>query len=136
RTPPARTGPFPPPPKLSNMWRFGWNRKRVLRGTDIDEFLVPAGYGTDPAVRAVCEAVLEGDLEPGLTLLADTRDDPHTRVHAAEALGRAAIQRIGDVAELAEDGADQADVLLWVGHTLLAGAQRRPGSSRADRKGL
>lgn len=118
------------------MWRFGWNRKRVLRGTDIDELLVPAGYGTDPAVRAVCEAVLEGDLAPGLTLLADTRDDPHARVHAAEALGRAAVQRLGDVAELAEDGADQADVLLWVGHTLLAVAQRRPGSSRADRKGL
>ncbi|WP_216630621.1 hypothetical protein [Nocardiopsis coralli] len=119
------------------MWRFGWNRKRVLRGTDIDALLVPAGYGTDPVVRAVCEAALEGDLGPGLTLLADTRDDHHARVQVAEALGRAAVERPGDVAELAEDGADQADVLLWVGHALLSGAQRRPaGSSQADRKGM
>ena len=54
------------------MWRFGWNPKRVLRGTDKEALLVPAGYGTDPLTRAGCESVRQGDLRAGLTLLEDT----------------------------------------------------------------
>lgn len=118
------------------MWRFGWNPKRVLRGTDIEALLVPAGYGTDPLTRAGCESVRKGELKAGLTLLADTREDPEARVYVVEALGRAAVETPGEVAGLAAEGGDEADVLLWLGNVLLSRALRGPGGTAADRKGF
>lgn len=118
------------------MWRFGWNPKRVPRGTDKEALLVPAGYGTDPLTRAGCESVRQGDLRAGLTLLEDTREDPEARVYVVEALGRAAIDTPGEVAGLAAEGGDEADALLWLGNALLARALRNPGATAADRKGF
>lgn len=118
------------------MWRFGWNPKRVLRGTETEALLIPAGYGTDPLTRAGCESVREGDVRAGLTLLADTREDPEARVYVVEALGRAAVDAPGEVAGLVEEGGDEADVLLWLGNVLLSRALSGPGGTAADRKGF
>ncbi|MEE2050412.1 hypothetical protein [Nocardiopsis tropica] len=120
------------------MWRFGRNPARVPRGTDIEARLVSASLGADPLLRAGCEAVREGEAAAALPLLAESREDPETRVIQAEALGRAAADRPESVVELVGDGADRADVLLWLGHTLLARALRRPAGGadtrQADRK--
>ncbi|KOX20786.1 hypothetical protein [Nocardiopsis sp. NRRL B-16309] len=104
--------------------------------------LVSAALGTDPVLRAGCASVAEGGLDAGLTLLAETRGDPEARAYRAEALGRAAADEPARIAALARteadtgDGPRQADVLLWLGHALLAGAVRRSGGTTpADRKG-
>ncbi|MFD3684436.1 hypothetical protein ACFWTE_06420 [Nocardiopsis sp. NPDC058631] len=120
------------------MWRFGRNPARVPRGTDIEARLVSASLGADPLLRAGCEAVREGGAEAGLPLLAESREDPETRVIQAEALGRAAADRPEAVVELVGNGADRADVMLWLGHALLARALRQPSGGadtrQADRK--
>ncbi|GAA1082857.1 hypothetical protein GCM10009642_21790 [Nocardiopsis metallicus] len=123
-------------PSLTDMWRFGWNPGRTLRGADLEAVLVSAAYGTDPLLRAGCEAVREGDVEAGATLLVETRGDPEARAYRAEALGRAAANRPDEVAALVEAGADPADTMLWLGHTLLARAMALPsgGTGQADRK--
>ncbi|MFI6574667.1 hypothetical protein ACIBFB_02610 [Nocardiopsis sp. NPDC050513] len=122
------------------MWRFRRTPGRVPTGTGIEAALVSAAFGTDPVLRSGCEAVREGGVAAGLTLLAEDRDDPEARVHRAEALGRAAVGRIGEVAALAESDADEADVMLWLGYTLLARAAAQPAggadTGRADRKAL
>ncbi|WP_460776416.1 PLC family EF-hand domain-containing protein [Nocardiopsis nanhaiensis] len=120
------------------MWRFGWNPRRVLRGTDLEAELLSASFGTDPLARAGCEAVREGDLGAGANLLAEAGEDPEVRAYLAEALGRAAAERPDDVAGLVEEGADRADTLLWLGHALLARAKSLPSGgtegAQADRK--
>lgn len=120
------------------MWRFGWNPKRVLRGTDIEALLVSAAYGTDPVARTACEGAREGDLSAGATLLAEDRDNAEARVYLAEALGRAAVDRPEQVVALTDGGADRADVMLWLGQVLLSRAMRQPGggtdTAQADRK--
>ncbi|MFE1169347.1 hypothetical protein [Nocardiopsis sp. NPDC058789] len=120
------------------MWRFGWKPGRGLQGTDLEAVLVSASYGTDPLVRAACEAVREGDAEAGATLLVETREDPEARTYQAEALGRAAVDRPDEIAGLVGEGADPADALLWLGHALLARAVTLPsggaGAGQADRK--
>ena len=98
---------------------------------------MPASYGTDPLLRAGCEAVREGDVEAGATLLVETREDPEVRAYQAEALGRAAVDRPDEIAALVEEGADPADSMLWLGHALLARAVALPAgadTSQADRK--
>ena len=123
------------------MW--GFRRTPARHGTGAGAALVPAALGTDPVLRAGCASVADGDLEAGLTLLAETRGDPEARVYRVEALGRAAADDPGGIAGLAAeeagsgDAARQADVLLWLGHALLAGALRRSGGGApADRKGM
>ncbi len=120
------------------MWRFGWRPGRGLQGTDLQAVLVSASYGTDPLLRAGCDAVREGDAEAGATLLVETREDPEVRAYQAEALGRAAADRPDEIAALVEGGADPADSMLWLGHALLARAVAMPSggiaTSQADRK--
>lgn len=120
------------------MWRFGWNPGRALRGTDLEAVLVSTSYGTDPLLRAGCEAVREGDAEAGATLLVETREDPEARAYQAEALGRAAMDRPDEIASLMEKGGDPADTMLWLGHALLARAVALPSggadTGQADRK--
>ncbi|MBB6118984.1 hypothetical protein [Nocardiopsis algeriensis] len=115
------------------MWRWNPAAPRPLRGHEIEAHLAPASLGTDPLLRAGAEAVLDGDTRAGLTLLADSRDDPERRVLEAEVLGRAAIDRFEELTEHLDGGADRADLLLWMGNTLLARA-RRSGGGTADRK--
>ncbi|GAB2522529.1 hypothetical protein [Nocardiopsis aegyptia] len=124
------------------MWGFRRTPSRRAGGTGAGAALVSAALGTDPVLRAGCASVAEGELDAGLTLLAETRQDPEARAYRAEALGRAAADDPAEVAALARTGAgsgsgpQQADVLLWLGHALLAGAVRRSGGSApADRKG-
>lgn len=126
------------PATLAGMWRFGRRPGRVPRGTGIEALLVPEAFGADPVLRSACEAASEGDLDAGLSLLVESREDAEVRVLRVEALGRAAADRPEDVAVLMEDGTDhRADVVLWLGHTLLARALRSPvGTSQADRKAL
>lgn len=118
------------------MWRFGWKPSRVLTGTDLRGVLVSASLGTDPVLRAGCAAVREGDFEVGASLLVETRDDPEARAHQVEALGRAAVKRPDKVARLAQKGVDRADVLLWLGYTLLARAMSLPSGGPAERKAV
>ncbi|WP_304451896.1 hypothetical protein [Nocardiopsis sp. YSL2] len=123
------------------MW--GFRRTPARRGGAAGTALVSAALGTDPVLRAGCASVAEGGLDAGLTLLAETRGDPEARAYRAEALGRAAADDPGGIAGLAQsetvtaDGSKQADVLLWLGYALLAGAVRRSGGgAAADRKGV
>ncbi|MBQ1081277.1 hypothetical protein [Nocardiopsis sp. B62] len=120
------------------MWRFGWKPGRGLQGTDLEAVLVSASYGTDPLLRSACEAVREGDAEVGATLLVETREDPEVRAYQAEALGRAAVDRPDEIAELVQEGADPADAMLWLGHALIARAVAMPSggadTAQADRK--
>ncbi|WP_051059095.1 hypothetical protein [Nocardiopsis lucentensis] len=122
------------------MWRFRRTSGRVPTGTGIEAALVSAAYGTDPVLRSGCEVVREGGVAAGLALLGEERDDAEVRAHRAEALGRAAVDRVAEVASLAEGDADEADVMLWLGHVLLARAATRPtggaATGRADRKAL
>jgi hypothetical protein len=118
------------------MWRFVRKPARVpRRGADIGAHLVPEAFDADPVLRSACEAVREGDLEAGASLLVESREDPETRVLRVEALARAAADLPEEVAGLMDAGADQADTMLWLGHTLLARALvRSSGGTRADDK--
>ncbi|MET9780274.1 hypothetical protein [Nocardiopsis alba] len=118
------------------MWRFGWKPTRAPRGADLEGVLVSSSLGTDPLLRAGCRAVREGDVEVGSSLLLETRDDPEARAYQAEALGRAAVERIDEVAALVDTGADRADTMLWLGHTLIARAMSLPGGGPAERKAV
>ncbi len=99
---------------------------------------MPEAFGVDPGLRTACEAVRGGDAEAGLPLLAESREDPETRVLRAVELGRAAVDRPGDVAALVEGGADRADAVLWLGYALLARIPGRPAgrTSTAERKAV
>ncbi|MFE6389551.1 MULTISPECIES: hypothetical protein [Nocardiopsis] len=118
------------------MWRFVRKPARVpRRGADIGAHLVPEAFGVDPVLRTACEAVREGDLEAGTPLLVESREDPETRVLRVEALARAAADLPEEIVGLMAAGADGADTMLWLGHTLLARALVRPsGGTRADEK--
>jgi hypothetical protein len=121
------------------MWGFRRTPGGSGRGGGAGAALVSAALGTDPVLRAGCASVAEGGLDAGRTLLAETREDPEARVYRAEALGRAAADDPTGVAALAGSavGAEQADLLLWLGHALLAGAVRRSGGGApADRKAV
>ncbi|WP_026122603.1 hypothetical protein [Nocardiopsis halotolerans] len=120
------------------MWRFVRKPGRVpRRGAEIGAHLVPEAFGADPVLRSACDAAREGDLEAGLTLLVESRDDAETRVLRVEALARAMADTPGEVAALLKTGADQADTVLWLGHALLARALARPaGDTKADEKGF
>lgn len=118
------------------MWRFGRRPRRAARTLDIAALLVPEVPDVDPVLRAACEAVREGDVDAGLPLLVESREDPEVRALRAAGLGRAAAGRPEEVAMLAEHGADRADVMLWSGYTLLSRALdgRPPVLSSAERK--
>lgn len=121
---------------MAGMWRFGRKPSRALTGTDLEGALVSASLGTDPVSRAACEAVREGDVEVGASLLMETREDPEARAYQAECLGRAALDRPHEVAGLIEAGVDRGDGLLWLGHTLLARAMSLPSGGPAERKAV
>lgn len=121
---------------MAGMWRFGRKPSKVLGGTDLEGVLVSASLGTDPLLRAGCAAVRQGDVEVGASLLLETRDDPEARSYQAEALGRSALDRPDEVAGLMEEGADPADTLLWLGHTLLARAMALPSGGTAEHKAV
>ncbi|MFL1379455.1 MULTISPECIES: hypothetical protein [unclassified Nocardiopsis] len=114
------------------MWPWNPRDPEPARGAPVEHLLTSASLGTDPMLRAAAEEVAEGDLAAALPLLAESRDDPETRAVTAEVLGRAAADRIDDLGDLMGT-ADQADLMLWLGHALLAHALRATGGA-AERK--
>ncbi|GLU48046.1 hypothetical protein [Nocardiopsis ansamitocini] len=100
--------------------------------------LVDGRCWNDPALDAGVDAVEEGHLTAGLTLLKESRTDPELRSLYVEALGNAAIGRSGQVhGLLTEDTAreDAADILLWLGRTLIDEAWEIRGAGSADTVG-
>lgn len=120
------------------MWRFGRRLRRSARASDTVALLVPEVPDVDPVLRAACEAVREGDVDAGLPLLVESREDPEVRALRVAGLGRAAADHPEEVVRLTEHGADRADVMLWSGYTFLSRALhgRSPASSGAERKAV
>ncbi|WP_133742774.1 hypothetical protein [Actinorugispora endophytica] len=89
----------------------------------------------DMALDVGVEAVGEGYLAAGTALLGETRKDPELRAQRVEALGRAAVGRSDAIAALlTEETADAAaaDLLLWLGRTVIEEAWRIRGDGWAD----
>ncbi|PSL00692.1 hypothetical protein CLV63_101166 [Murinocardiopsis flavida] len=89
----------------------------------------------DPALDAAEEAVGDGHLLAGLALLREARHDFERRDTMVSAFGHAAIGHSGSIYDLLEDGMpaeDAADILVWLGSTLIAEAWEIRGGGFAD----
>ncbi|GAB3212484.1 hypothetical protein ACQEU5_16145 [Marinactinospora thermotolerans] len=92
----------------------------------------------DPALDAGVDAVREGHLRAGLVLLAETRGNPETRALRVDALGAAAVGLSREIhALLTRETPPQeaADILVWLGRTLIVEAWRIRGGGFADTVG-
>ncbi|TDQ48223.1 hypothetical protein [Actinorugispora endophytica] len=103
------------------------------RDPDVESIVVGRCWN-DPALDAGVDAVREGHLTAGLTLLGESRADPELRALYVGALGDAAVGRSGRIhALLTRDTAkeDAADILLWLGRTLIDEAWKIRGDGLA-----
>ncbi|MGI5121046.1 hypothetical protein ACQEU5_16140 [Marinactinospora thermotolerans] len=115
---------------------FG-RRKRVDHGKPQVTY-IPGRCWKDPALDAGVDAVEEGHLLAGTALLRECRDDPEKRAQRVEALGGAAVGHSGHIAGLLEeetDPRDAADILLWLGSTLIREAWKIRGGGWAETVG-
>ncbi|ASU83121.1 hypothetical protein CDO52_10300 [Nocardiopsis gilva YIM 90087] len=115
------------------MGLFG-NRKKDAKIEALAEGFVTTGLWQDPALTAGEQAVGDGYLQAGLALLRECRYDYEQRVRRVSALGDAAIGRSGEVYDLLADGMpgeDAADILLWLGSTLISEAWEIRGGGYA-----
>ncbi len=86
----------------------------------------------DVALDAAVEAVEEGYLNAGVVLLGETHHDPELRSLRLDALSRAAVGRSRGIADLIDGARDRADILLWLGRTVIDEAWAIRGGSFAD----
>jgi hypothetical protein len=90
---------------------------------------------TDVALDAAVDAVNEGYLQAGIALLAETHGDPELRSLRSEALGDAAMGQSREIMELIEEADHRADVLLWLGRTIINEAWAIRGGGYASTVG-
>ncbi|WP_271219855.1 hypothetical protein [Streptosporangium carneum] len=74
----------------------------------------------------------EGYLNAGVVLLGETHRDPELRSLRLDALSRAAVGRSQGIAEMLDGAPDRADILLWLGRTVVDEAWVIRGGSFAD----
>ncbi|UOE17846.1 hypothetical protein NI17_013220 [Thermobifida halotolerans] len=92
----------------------------------------------NPALDAGVDAVEEGALNAGVTLLREARTDPELRALYVDALSEAAVGRSGQIRALLTSETDRqeaADILLWLGGTLISEAWKIRGAGAADTVG-
>ncbi|MBB6172765.1 hypothetical protein HNR23_002825 [Nocardiopsis mwathae] len=119
------------------MGLFG-NRKKKAKIEALAEGFVTTGLWQDPALSAGAQAVGDGYLQAGLALLRECRYDHELRVSRVGTLGDAAIGRSGEVFDLLADGMpaeDAADILVWLGSTLVSEAWEIRGGGYSDTVG-
>ncbi|MEV7012319.1 hypothetical protein [Streptosporangium sp. NPDC051022] len=104
--------------------------ERPARGT-----LIVGRAWKDVALDAAVEAVQEGYLSAGTVLLGETHRDPELRSLRLDALSRAAVGRSQAIAQLLDGDHDRADVLLWLGRTVIDEAWVIRGGSLAESVG-
>ncbi|MFI7616177.1 hypothetical protein ACIBP6_33650 [Nonomuraea terrae] len=90
---------------------------------------------TDAALDTGVELVSQGHLQAGIALLSETHDDPELRSLRTEALGDAAIGRSREIMELLDEADHPADVLLWLGRTIINEAWAIRGGGYASTVG-
>ncbi|WP_026426015.1 hypothetical protein [Actinokineospora inagensis] len=107
------------------MGLFG-RRKAKAEAAALAEHLVLDRCWDDIALDMGVDAVADGHRKAALALLRECRDDHETRTLRVRALATAAIGQSTEIRELLTedelDRADAADVLLWLGSTLIAEA--------------
>lgn len=92
----------------------------------------------DAALDAAVEAVEEGYLNAGIVLLGETRRDPDLRSLRLDALSHAAVGSSQAIAQLIDQHRgteDRADLLLWLGRTIIDEAWAIRGGSFAESVG-
>lgn len=115
---------------------FQWRGRAAKKGA-IPDYIVDRTW-RDMALDAGVDAVGDGYLAAGTALLRETRKDPELRAQRVEALGRAAIGRSAAIAALLTEetaDADTADLLLWLGRTVIDEAWQIRGDGWADSVG-
>ncbi|GAA3967249.1 hypothetical protein [Thermobifida alba] len=120
------------------MGPFGQDAASATDGAPSPADVVVGRCWDNVALDAGVEAVEEGHLAAGTALLRESRDDPELRALYAEALGGAAVGRSAQIhALLSADTAEQdaADLLLWLGRTLIDEAWQIRGDGTADTVG-
>ncbi|MEU1733677.1 hypothetical protein [Streptosporangium sp. NPDC020145] len=93
--------------------------RRRKDGRSAGDAFVVGRLWNDIALDAAVEAVEEGYLNAGLVLLGETHGDPELRSLRLDALSRAAVGRSQGIAELLAGSRDRADILLWLGRTVI-----------------
>lgn len=86
----------------------------------------------DPELAAATQAVRSGDLATGVRQLAATRADHERRAVELDVLRDAAVQHVDELARLADQQPDDADLALWLGATRIAHAWDVRSSKRAS----
>ncbi|PRX97351.1 hypothetical protein [Allonocardiopsis opalescens] len=114
-----------------------FRRKAAPPDPDIAALIVDRTW-QDPALDAGVDAVAEGHLAAGVALLRETRADPELRVLRTEALADAAVGGSERIAALISEHLpddEVADLLLWLGRTLISEAWSIRGSGYASTVG-
>lgn len=119
------------------LWGRGKNKQQAAVDAVVARLRADRCWN-DVALDAGVAAVREGHLAAGLALLRETRDDHELRSLRAEALGEAAVGQSEGIAELFSEQLprpDAADVLVWLGTTLVVEAWRIRGDTVAKEVG-
>ncbi|MEV8630959.1 hypothetical protein AB0395_04815 [Streptosporangium sp. NPDC051023] len=106
--------------------------RRRKGGQTVGGAFVVGRVWKDIALDVAVEAVEEGYLNAGIALLGETHRDPELRSLRLDALSRAAVGRSQGIAELLDGSRDRADILLWLGRTVIDEAWAIRGGSFAE----
>ncbi|MPZ80855.1 MAG: hypothetical protein GEV28_10830 [Actinophytocola sp.] len=120
------------------LWGRGNKTKQQAAVDEVVARLTGDRCWNDIALDAGVAAVRDGHLAAGLALLRETRDDHELRSLRGEALGEAAVGQSDAIAGLFSEQlprADAADILVWMGTTLIVEAWRIRGDSVAKEVG-
>lgn len=112
--------------------------KRQTRIASVAQKLATGELWHDPALTAGVSAVEQGHLQAGLALLRESRYDYEQRSYRLGALSNSALGRSGEIYDLFTEGMpteEAADVLLWMGATLVHEAWEIRGGGFADTVG-
>ncbi|RLK61208.1 hypothetical protein [Actinokineospora cianjurensis] len=116
------------------MGLFG-RRKAKAEAAALAEHLVLDRCWDDFALDVGVDAVVDGHRKAALALLRESRAEHETRTQRVRALADAAIGQSTDIRELLTadevDQATAADVLLWLGSTLISEAWKIRGGGTA-----
>ncbi|PPK64027.1 hypothetical protein V5P93_006408 [Actinokineospora auranticolor] len=112
------------------MGLFGRRRARAAVAA-LAEHLVLDRAWDDIALDVGVDAVRDGHRRAGVALLRECREDHEVRAQRVRALADAAVGQSVEIRDLLGDGlsqAEAADLLLWLGSTLIAEAWRIRGA--------
>lgn len=117
------------------MGAFGQDAQSIAGGASSPANVVVGRCWDNMVLDAGVEAVEEGHLAAGTALLRESRNNPELRALYVDALSSAAVGRSAQIHALLSPDTeehDAADILLWLGRTLIDEAWRIRGDGVAS----